>query len=79
MTEGPRHIHWDAKIDRDRPVRMATRYITRDEANAAALVIGAALGIAVAVILAVIAHDLGRLGGPLPATNIVTTETREGP
>lgn len=69
MTGRPQH--WDAKLtDRDRPPRMAGRYITRDEATASAIVLGLALGLAVVVVLAVLAHDYH-----WPPTSSAPTET----
>ena len=64
------------KVERDRPVRWATRYITRDEATAAALVIGAALGIAGAVVLALIAASRSSTepSGPRSAVVVTTQE-----
>lgn len=62
----------DAKVGRDRPVKMAARYITRDEATAAALVIGAAFGIAGVVVLALIASSTNRTEQPPPV--VATTQ-----
>ncbi len=54
MTMWPDRTVVEAKTG-DRPIRMAGSFITRDEANAAAIVIGASFGIAAVVVLALVA------------------------
>lgn len=67
----------EAKTGRDRPIPMAGRFITRDEATAAALVIGAAFGIAVVVVLALFASSrTDPTGEPLRVV-VATTQERQ--
>jgi hypothetical protein len=67
-----RQQSWDAKLGPSGrpPPRAARQYITRDEATGAAVIIGAALGLAVAAVMLVWVHANSIEAHKLTATTV---------